>query len=380
MAALRIGLDIRPLRASPFTGMGRQALALYNTLRLRPDTEALPFTSVPLTHLHRTWAFCPSAPCAIEDLRRPMARYRFERHFLPDALSGLAADVFIATGNHGLPLGLSEVRRQRTKWVLQMHDVFELTEPLARGSGWDAFAARWFDRYSIRHSVALADAIWVPSEYTAHAVARLFPAARARLRVLPNAVPFEPWQRLQQEIYTPERYWLLVGSHAPRKNVPWFIAAWQKAREMWPGAIPELVVIGHPRDVPTVPPHVRFVHGINDGQLGNWYRQAERVWQPSYAEGFGLPVVEAAACGTPVATAFGSALDEVTPPGALRFDPRDASALVQLMFQAGTEPPAPAEAAEALQAWAMRFDLPAYAARVDELLADLLVQANKKTT
>lgn len=371
MAALRVGLDIRPLTASPYSGKGRQALALYNTLRLRQDTEVMPFTSAPLTHLHRTWAYCPSAPCATEDLDRPLPRLRFERHFLPEAISGLAVDVHIATGGKGLPLGLSDARRRRTKWVLQLHDLFDLTERRRRGVGWDAFAGRWFDRFAVRHAVGLADAIWVPSEYTAHALTLRFPETRPRVRILPDTVPFDPWQRLQQEVYTPDRYWLVVGSHAPRKNLPWFIAGWQKARELWPGAIPQLVVIGHPRDVPVVPPHVRFVHGINDGQLGNWYKQAERVWHPSWAEGFGLPVVEAAACGTPVATAFGSSLDEVTPPGALRFDPRDTSALVQRMFQAATEPPGPAEAPEVLQGWARRYDLPAYAARVDELLSEL---------
>lgn len=372
MADLRVGIDIRSLTAAPFSGKGRQALALYNALRLRPGTEALPFTSAPLTHLHRTWAYCPAAPCPVEDLHRPVVRWRFERHFLPDAVSGLTADIFVATGNHGLPIGLSDGQRKRTKWVLQIHDVFELTHPGRRGKGWDAFAVRWFDRFSFRHAVGLADAIWVPSEYTAHAVAQIFPQARTRLRILPNAVPFEPWQRLQQEVYTPERYWLTVGSHAPRKNLPWFMAAWQKARELWPGGIPELVVMGHPRDVSHVPQHVRFVHGINDAQLGNWYRQAERVWQPALAEGFCLPVVEAAACGTPVATAYGSALDEISPPGALRFDPRDTSALVQLMFQAATEPPGPRESPDVLQGWAMRYDLPAYANRVNELLGELV--------
>ena len=371
MPGLRIGLDIRDLTASPYSGKGRQALALYNTLRLRPDTEVMPFTSAPLTHLHRTWAFCPAAPSPIEDLRRALPRYRFEHGFLPEAISGLGVDIHIAAGGTGLPLGLNDVRRRRTKWVLQLHDVFGLTDRAPRDEGWDGFVSRWFDRRSIRHSLALADAIWVPSEYTAHAVSQRFPATRPRLRLLPAAVPFEPWQRLQQEVYTPERYWLVVGTHAPRKNVPWFIAAWLKAREFWPGAIPQLVVIGHPRDVPTVPPQVRFVHGINDAQLGNWYKHAERLWQPSRAEGFSLPVIEAAACGTPVATAYGSSLDEISPQGALRFDPNDASALVQLMFQAATEPPSAAESPQALQAWAMRFDLPAYATRVQELVAEL---------
>lgn len=368
---MRVGLDLRPLTAAPYSGMGRQALALYNTLRQRPDTEAVPFTSAPLTHLHRTWAVCPTYPIAIEELNSPLVRYRHERQFLPDAISALAIDVYVATGNMGLPLGLSDVRKRRTKWVLQMHDVFALTLNQGGSPNWRERIQRWVDRYAIRHAVDLADAIWVPSHYTADALAGLFPEVSKRIRVLHNAVPFEPWQRLQQEVYTPERYWLLVGTQGSRKNITWFIEAWQKACEMWPGVIPQLVLIGHPRDVPVVPPNVRFVHGINDGQLGNWYRQAERLWQPSYAEGFGLPVVEAAACGTPVAAAKGSALDETSPPGAMRFDPRDTSAIVQLMFVAATQEPGPDESPDALCQWARQYDLPAFAARIDELLSEL---------
>ncbi|WP_139102191.1 glycosyltransferase, partial [Acinetobacter baumannii] len=67
---------------------------------------------------------------------------------------------------------------------------------------------------------------------------------------------------------------------------------------------------------------------VNDAQLSSWYRRAERLWHPSSAEGFGLPVIEAAACGTPVASAKGSSLDEVSPPGSPRFDPGDDVSLI----------------------------------------------------
>jgi glycosyltransferase involved in cell wall biosynthesis len=368
---MRVGLDIRPLTVAPYSGLARQALALYNTVRLRPDTDVMPFTAAPLTHQHRTWAACPPYPSQPESWREPMARYRFERRFLPDAISALAVDVYVATANMGLPWGLSDVRRRRTKWVLQLHDLFQLTHRHRQGTFWEDLVSHACDRFSIRHSVALADAIWVPSDYTAQAVADRFPQAARRIRVLHAAVPFEPWQRLQQEVFTPQRYWLLVGTHAPRKNIVRFLDAWQKARAQWPELIPPLVLIGHPRDVPVVPPHVRFVHGINDGQLRNWYSQADRLWHPALAEGFGLPVVEAAACGTPVATARGTALDEVTPPGAMRFDPEDTTALTQCMFQAATQARIAAESPEALRQWAMRYDLPVYAERVDALLKEL---------
>jgi glycosyltransferase involved in cell wall biosynthesis len=369
---MRVGLDIRPLTMAPFSGAGRQVLALYNTLRIQPGTEVMPFTGGPLTHLHRTWAFCPSRPCAVEDLWQPLERWRFERRFLPEVISGLGVDVHIATASMGLPLGLSDVRRKRTKWVLLLNDLFALTLPDRRPRGWQDLLDRWFDAYSIKHAVALADAIWVPSEYVARTVIERFPEVRSRVHLLPSAVPLEPWQRLSQEVYAPSRYWLVVGTHARRKNVGWFVQAWLKARELWPDVIPQLVIIGHPRDLKSLPQQVRFVHGITDGQLANWYRQAERLWHSAYAEGFGLPVIEAAACGTPVATARGTALDEITPPGAPRFDPRDSTTLVQLMYEAATQARGELESVEALRQWAQRYDLPAYAARVDALLAQLV--------
>ncbi|MEN1226717.1 glycosyltransferase, partial [Pseudomonas aeruginosa] len=72
----------------------------------------------------------------------------------------------------------------------------------------------------------------------------------------------------------------------------------------------------------------------SDGRTLNISVQtAERLWQPSYAEGFGLPVVEALSVGTPVAVASGTSLDEITPPSAPRFSPTDGAALERLMLR-----------------------------------------------
>lgn len=369
---MRVGLDIRALTAAPYSGVGRQALALYNTVRMRTDTEAVPFTNAPLTHQHRSWACCPARPVSTEALQRPLERYRFERDFLPEAISAMAVDVYVATANMGLPIGLTDVRRKRTKWVLQVQDLFQFQQREGRrSSGLKARLDQQCDRWSVRHAMRLADAIWVPSSFTAEMVLDQFPDTASRLRLLADAVPLEAWQRLHQDVFAPQRYWLVVGTHAPRKNINWFLVVWQQARDTWPDLIPPLVVIGHPRDVKAVPSQVRFVHGLNDAQLGNWYRQAERLWHPALAEGFGLPVIEAAACGTPVATAKGSALDEITPAGAPRFDPRDEVGLVQLMSRLARQRRGEDESIEALQAWARRYDLPVYAARVDELLKEL---------
>ena len=368
---MKVGLDFRAVTAAPQSGVARQVLALYEGIRQRHDTQVLPFTAAPFDHPHRAKAVCPSFASPVTGLHRPTERWRFERHFLPEAVGVHDIDVYVATVNMGLPMGLSAAQRRRTRWVLQLHDLFQITQRQRPTAAWRAAAYRVLDRFSIRHAVGIADAVWVPSDHTARTLIALLPHASERVRILPNAVPVDAWRCVQQDVFAPPRYWLVVGTREPRKNVRWFVAVWAQARERWPELIPALVLVGHPDDVPGAPDGVRFVHGIADAQLASWYRQAERLWHPSVAEGFGLPVVEAAACGTPVATAWGSALDEVTPPGSPRFDPQDTAALLDLMHQVAAQRSGPADAPERLVQWARRFDLPAHAQRVDELLGEL---------
>lgn len=126
---------------------------------------------------------------------------------------------------------------------------------------------------------------------------------------------------------------------------------------------------------PGVAGKVRVLPNQVDGFAGEpaelhaLYRQAERLWQPSYAEGFGLPVVEALSVGTPVAVASGTSLDEITPPSAPRFSPTDGAALERLMLRLAD---APREAsAEELIAWAARFNREAYRQRLAALIEEL---------
>ncbi|WP_049315302.1 glycosyltransferase, partial [Pseudomonas aeruginosa] len=90
----------------------------------------------------------------------------------------------------------------------------------------------------------------------------------------------------------PPRYWLLVGTRELRKNVPWFVSAWARARAQAPG-VPPLVLVGSLDHLPEEQrglPGLHALGGLDDAELHALYRQAERLWQPSYAEGFGLPV------------------------------------------------------------------------------------------
>ncbi|MFP6850385.1 MAG: glycosyltransferase family 1 protein [Pseudomonas sp.] len=365
---MRVGLDYRPATVAPQSGIGRQVCALEQALLSDPDTELLRFSEAPLDHPQRETACCPVWGGPLEGLQRPQVRWRFEARFLPKALSEKRVDLYIATANMGLPLGRKPAGQ---RWVLVLHDLFQLTEKNHHRSQLKALAYRMIDTLSIAWSVCRADRVWCPSQFSASEAGRLFPFARHKIRVLPNLVaPSTALADPQRSADLPPRYWLVVGTREPRKNMPLFLRGWQSARAL-SVEVPELVLVGYPQDVPEELrdiPGLHWRHGLEDAQLQALYEHAECLWQPSYAEGFGLPVVEALGHGTPVALARGSALDEVAPASSPRFAAHDAADLQRCLLALASQP---LPRTPALREWAERYAPAAYRQHLQQLLQEL---------
>jgi len=365
---MRIGLDYRPAAGYTHSGIGRQNLALEQALRAHPEVSLQLFGVAPEDHPIRRRVHCPKWGSPLQGIHRLPVRLRFEAGFLPGALREAGIEVYLCNFNMGLPPGRKPAG---LRYVLQLHDLFQLTLRNSHGSKLKERVYRATDRLSISRSVKLADRIWTPSQYTADELVRLFPEARDKVRVLPNLVSGFAGEAADiTDLQVPARYWLAVGTREPRKNIPWFVAAWQAARQQSP-QVPELLLIGTPEDLPAPVRHLPGLHyltGLSDAQLHAVYQQAVRLWQPSYAEGFGLPVIEALGVGTPVAVASGSALDEITPPDSPRFSPTDGPALSALMTRLAD---APAENPDALRAWAKGYDTAAYRERFNQLIEEL---------
>ncbi|MGP0015681.1 MULTISPECIES: glycosyltransferase family 4 protein [Pseudomonas] len=365
---MRIGLDYRPAAGYTHSGIGRQNLALEQALRAHPEVSLQLFGVAPEDHPIRRRVHCPKWGSPLFGVHRLPIRLRFEAGFLPGALREAGIEVYLCNFNMGLPPGRKPAGM---RYVLQLHDLFQLTLQNSHGSKLKERVYRATDRLSIGHSVKVADRIWTPSQYTADELVKLFPEARDKVRVLPNLVTGFVGEAADiSDLQLPEHYWLAVGTREPRKNIPWFVSAWQAARQQSP-QVPELVLIGAPEDLPASLQHLPGLHyltGLSDAQLHGVYQQAERLWQPSYAEGFGLPVIEALSVGTPVAVASGSALDEITPPHSPRFSPTDGPALSALMIGLAD---APAEDPETLRAWAAGYGNAAYQERFNHLLEEL---------
>jgi len=141
--------------------------------------------------------------------------------------------------------------------------------------------------------------------------------------------------RRQNEL--PERFILHVGTLQPRKNIPLLLEAF--ARLGMPDM--KLVLIGGKGwmseevfrrvEVLGLSEKVRFTGYVPDCDLPLWYNAADLFIFPSIYEGFGMPVVEAMACGTPVVAAGSSAIPEAAGGAALLFDPMKAAELADRM-------------------------------------------------
>ncbi len=141
----------------------------------------------------------------------------------------------------------------------------------------------------------------------------------------------------------PRRYLLFVSTLEPRKNLRGVLAAFELAAEWgYPG---HLVLVGgwgwHTEAIQAAlaasPAADRVVHldYVERPRLSGIYRHADALLFPSWLEGFGLPILEAMACGTPVITSGRSSMPEVGGPAAVYVDPSSphgiASAIVGLL-------------------------------------------------
>lgn len=120
----------------------------------------------------------------------------------------------------------------------------------------------------------------------------------------------------------PGRYYLFCGLAEPRKNLPRLVAAWRSSGSPYP-----LVLTGPDHDSHQGVPGLVVLPYQERRVLIDLMRQARALLFPSLAEGFGLPVVEAMALGTPVLTANSGALAEVAGNAALLVDPLNEGAI-----------------------------------------------------
>ena len=189
--------------------------------------------------------------------------------------------------------------------ILSVHDIAYLVR-----KEWYPYRSGPLRRAFYRASIKKADRIIVPSEFTRQEIIKKFPAAGSRIRTIPLAVSGSFYPDLETAAKTvfeyrlPERFLLHVGDIHPRRRLDLMSEAARKT------GLP-LVVVG--RELIPVPESYYSVRleGVSGEALRGLYCAAEALLYFSEYEGFGLPVLEAMACGTPVVAGSRASVPEV---------------------------------------------------------------------
>jgi glycosyltransferase involved in cell wall biosynthesis len=224
--------------------------------------------------------------------------------------------------------------------VSTVHDLTTLLLPETHSA-----KVRWSMLPFLARSLARARRVVAVSQATADDVAFHFPETRPRLVVVHEGVgpafapaPPERVAAIRRELGCPEGYLLYVGTLEPRKNLGLLLDAWELLRgELAAGEpVPPLLLAGGygwgsralVRRIAGLAPHgVRALGRVGSDLLLRLYQGATLFVYPSLYEGFGLPPLEAMACGVPTVVAAAASLPEVVGSAGVAVPPGDAGAL-----------------------------------------------------
>jgi glycosyltransferase involved in cell wall biosynthesis len=229
----------------------------------------------------------------------------------------------------------------RARTIVTVHDLTFMILPDCFEPTLHRYLARVVPR-----SLRRADMILAVSQATRDDLVRLLPIAPERVVVIPHGVnprfrPLPPHEiePERQRLGLPPAFFLFVGTLEPRKNLVRLLEAYDYLwrQEGHRTSLPHLVIAGRKgwlyqeifATVARLQLHDRvlFAGFLDDADLPTVYNLSRAFVYPSQYEGFGLPVIEAMACGTPVVTSAVSSLPEVVGDAAVLVDPDDHTAI-----------------------------------------------------
>lgn len=234
---------------------------------------------------------------------------------------------------------VSYVPTKRARLVTTIHDV-AVFEESAVPKKWLFYKQRLKSKYLYGVLSSKADLVHTGSNFSAERIAHYFPDLRSRLRVIPYAVTprfFLPVSA-EGESYLAEHglrdrpFILLPCGLNYRKNAALVLKAWPVIHQLYPDL--KLVVTSHcdpyyERFARASGDSIKITGFINDEILCSLHHAAQVVWFPSFYEGFGLPLLEAMACGTPVVASNTTSIPEVADNAAMLVSPESVTEHVE---------------------------------------------------
>ncbi|MEO8054640.1 MAG: glycosyltransferase family 1 protein [Acidobacteriota bacterium] len=227
--------------------------------------------------------------------------------------------------------------------VVTIHDLMHLTRP-EHGAPWKRAYAKWM----IGRAMRLSARVIAVSEATREEILAFGPEQAGKVVVIPNGVreEFFEWgkrvaaardEAAASDVQVPRpdslskeisSFLLFLGNDKPHKNLEGLLRAWPHVRAEHPALSLVLAGVEPGRELPE---GVKAVGFVPDADVPALVALAEALVLPSFAEGFGLPVLEAQAAGTPVACSELPALHEAGGEAAVFFNPHDAAMIASAL-------------------------------------------------
>ena len=319
---MRVGVNARTFNVDQPDGAVQSARKLTRRLSQRNDTELVLFGDSELgsqfesADTLRSNGFLSNSP---------FYGVLWERTILPCLVWLSDIDVLICPNANAPTLPIE------TPVVTYVHDV---NAQKGMSSGIHGLYRRSLVPPGVNHS----DAIVTVSEFSKSEIVRHLPVSESDVHVVYNGVDELFFEEGDGEVLDlPDKYLLYVGAMNPRKNVERLVRAYDQIRD---SISHSLVLIGPDNkslyqdlDIPSLDDDLVLPGFVSAEQLKYAYKHADGFVFPSLYEGFGLPPLEALACGTPVITSNTSSLDEVVTKGSIRIDPTDINEISDAMIR-----------------------------------------------
>lgn len=363
-------VHLRNIHAS--TGAGRTARQLTEHLAQRKDielriladagdkTRILPLVGEPWTSFdYHTF----SADTSRQQARWFLLNRPHAEQFWPEA------QIVFCTAESYVPV-------TQARLVVTAHDAGYF-ENVAHRRELAFWKTRWKWSLLFSRLARKADLFHTVSEFSAGRLAHFFPEIASRIRCVHNGVTphfFDPVPEagaefLEETGLAGRPFLLIPGGLHFRKNAELILAVLPDLIKRFP----DLVIAGVNHNDPVyleraaaLAPNFRLLGFVSDDALHALYAAATIVWYPSRYEGFGLPVVEAMACGAPVVASRGSSIPEIAGEAALLADPTSPEAHLEALSNLLTDERAREQLSSAGRQQARKFTWEQSAARLKQ--------------
>ena len=317
---MKIAIDVRPVKAQR-AGIGIYSQNLVSALSKIRDDEEYILLGDPDT----SWSALPSGP----GFKTVTIEGHASLWHLRAAKLGRGVDVYHSPSSLFVPLLLRE------RAVVTVHDLVPFVMPEVSNT------KTWWTHRVFGLAVRQAGAIIAVSQHTASDLRMVVPGLTTPVWSIHEAPRTDFFPRSNAgKTCTP--YLLAVGTLEPRKNLATLLRAYRLAGRK-DDSLPKLVVVGKLGWKNTefekcladewMKERVELTGYVSDKRLRELFQEAQAFIYPSRYEGFGLPVLEAMACGTPVITSTCSSLPEIGGNAAIYVDPHDEQELSEAILR-----------------------------------------------